>query len=63
MSMEGRKHDRDTPLPPLVERYFYGDYYKCPRCELIIMKYDRDRMQFCCRCGQAIDWRDTYEEK
>ena len=61
--MEGRKHDRDTPTPPKVERYFYGEYYKCPECGLIIAKYDREKMNFCPRCGQAIDWRGTYEEK
>ena len=61
--MEDRKPDRDTPMPPRVERYFYGEYYKCPNCGLIIAKYDREKMRYCCRCGQAIDWRDTYEEK
>lgn len=44
--------DRDIPKPPIVERYFYGEY-------------DREKMRYCCRCGQAIDWRGTYghEEK
>lgn len=61
--MEDRKYDRDTPLPPLVERYFYGEYYKCPNCGLIIHKYDREKMRYCCRCGQAIDWRGIYEHE
>lgn len=55
--------DRDIPKPPIVERYFYGEYYKCPRCELIIHEYDRRKMRYCCRCGQAIDWRGTYENE
>lgn len=55
--------DRDTPTPPIVERYFYGEYYKCPCCDLIIAKYDREKMRYCCRCGQAIDWRGTYEKE
>lgn len=63
MSMESRKHDRDTPMSPKVEHYFYGEYYKCPSCELIIAKYDREKMNFCCRCGQAIDWRETYKHE
>lgn len=55
--------DRDIPQPPIVERYFYGEYYKCPCCDLIIAKYDREKMRYCCRCGQAIDWRGTYEHE
>ena len=55
--------DRDTPIPPIVEHYFYGEYYKCPGCGLIIAKYDREKMRYCCRCGQAIDWRGTCEHE
>jgi uncharacterized Zn finger protein (UPF0148 family) len=25
--------DRDIPKPPIAERYFYGEYYKCPCCK------------------------------
>ena len=54
------KSKRDIPKTPIVELYFYGEYYKCPCCEMIIMKYDREKKCYCCRCGQALDWQEIY---
>jgi len=35
-------------------------YYVCPRCKITM---EREYMNFCDRCGQRLDWRDSGHAK
>lgn len=43
--------NKQMPEDPIVEKYFYGEYYRCPSCNKMLM------FGYPCRCGQMIDWR------
>lgn len=34
--------------------------YRCPRCQVLL---EREFMEYCSRCGQALNWRDYRKAK
>ena len=51
--------DKQTPMK--VELYDDGGYAKCPCCGKDDYEYEINDWgcNFCCDCGQALDWSDT----
>lgn len=45
----------------IVEKYFYGEIYRCPSCykRLGADHEDMKDVNFCSKCGRALDWVDA----
>ena len=45
----------------IVEKYFYGKIYYCPSCRtwLGADHHNMANVNFCSKCGQALDWDDV----
>ena len=55
--------DKATPKKPINRINYRTDInaYYCPNCNGFICNYydkDNERDDYCCNCGQALDWSD-----
>lgn len=53
---------RIRPQKPKVIKYFYGEYYECPNCKLIIMQHETKDTNYCKKCEQKFNWNGIREE-
>ena len=58
--------DKATPKKPINRINYRTDInaYYCPNCNGFICNYydkDNERDDYCCNCGQALDWSDEDE--
>ena len=56
------EEDRLRPQKPKVIKYFYGEYYECPNCKLMIQQHETKDTNYCKKCGQKFDWHGIKEE-
>ena len=60
--------DKTTPKKPINRINYRTDInaYYCPNCNGFICNYydkDNERDDYCCNCGQALDWSDEDVEQ
>lgn len=49
----------------VVEKYFYGESYRCPHCNKHL-GYDSEKLDdfnYCPKCGQPLDWKVAKDTK
>ena len=57
-------NNKQNKTEVVVEKYFYGEIFYCPSCgrRLGASHNDLSDVNYCQKCGQALDWNSATKE-
>lgn len=50
---------KQNPQKVRAQSYFYGYVYSCPCCDHFLTTVKEHTVDYCPKCGQALDWSET----